>query len=214
MTSTSFTKPLCVLFLGVLPAVAGAGRPLLVDDAATNAAGHGHIESWYDTQERTFNIAPAFAPIEDLELGAAYAKSNASGKTSYSIQAKKLFTSPKDNGCNTGATLGRTSVQNDNAYTVYGWGILSCHSPQWGSVHLNVGWTKERSLSSKQLTGVAFEYPLENFTPHAEWTRLEGEKGVRAVGARTELLKDVQLDGSYRVQDKKNYWTLGVKWQF
>lgn len=214
MTSTSFTKPLCVLFLCVLPAVAGAGRPLLVDDAATNAAGHGHIESWYYTQERTFNIAPAYAPIDDLELGAAYAKSNAIGKTSYSFQAKKLFTSPQDNGCNTGGTLGRTSVQNDSNYTLYGWGILSCHSPQWGTVHLNVGLIKEQDSTSKQLTGLAFEYPLPNFTPHAEWTSLEGEKNIAAIGARTELLKDTQLDGSYRVQDKTDYWTLGVKWQF
>ena len=194
--------------------MAGAGRPLLVDDAATNAAGHGHIESWYDSQERVFNVAPAYAPIEDLELGAAFAKSNASGETSYSFQAKKLFTSPQDNGCNTGATLGRTSVQNDSNYTLYGWGILSCNSPQWGTVHLNMGLIKERDFTSKQLAGVAFEYPLANFTPHAEWTRLEGEKNITAIGARTELLKDVQLDGSYRVQDKTNYWTLGVKWQF
>ena len=214
MASSSLTKPLCVLFVCIFPVVAGAGRPLLVDDAATNEAGHGHVESWYDTDGRTFNVAPAFAPIADLELGAAYAKSNASGETTYSFQAKKLFTSPQDNGCNTGATLGRSSVQNDNAYTVYGWGILSCHSPQWGAVHVNLGLVKERDVSSKQLSGVAFEYPLDNFTPHAEWIRQEGEKAVTAIGARTELLKNVQLDGSYRVQDKKNYWTLGVKFQF
>jgi len=214
MTSTCFTKPLCVLFICIFPAVASAGRPLLVDDAATNEPGHGHIESWYDTEGRVFNIAPAFAPIADLELGAAYAKSNASGETSYSLQAKKLFTSPQDNGCNTGATLGRTSVQNDNAYTVYRWGLLSCHSPQWGTVHLNLGLIKERDVSSKQLTGVAYEYPLDNFTPHAEWLRLEGEKNIMAIGARTEAAQGVQLDGSYRVQDKQNYWTLGVKWQF
>ena len=120
MTATSFTKPLCVLFICIFPAVAGAGRPLLVDDAATNEAGHGHIESWYDTEGRVFSIAPAFAPIADLELGAAFAKSKASGETTYSLQVKKLFTSPKDDGCNTGATLGRSSVQNNNAYTVYG----------------------------------------------------------------------------------------------
>jgi hypothetical protein len=155
-----------------------------------------------------------FAPIEGLELGAAIAKSNSSGETSYSLQLKKLFTSPQENGCNTGGTLGRTSVQNDNAYTLYGWGILSCQSAQWGTVHLNLGWIKERYGSSQQLTGFAFEYPLENFTPHAEWLRLEGEKNTMAIGARTELFKDVQLDGSYRVQDGQNYWTLGVKWQF
>ena len=120
MTATSFTNPLCVLLICIFPAVALAGRPLLIDDAATNAAGHGHIESWHDTEDRTFNVAPAFAPIDGLELGAAIAKSNSSGETSYSLQVKKLFTSPQDNGCNTGGTLGRTSVQSDNAYTLYG----------------------------------------------------------------------------------------------
>jgi len=214
MTATSFTNPLSVLLICIFPAIAVAGRPLLIDDAATNAAGHGHIESWYDTEERTFNVAPAFAPIDGLELGAVIAKSNSSGETSYSLQVKKLFTSPQENGCNTGGTLGRTSVQNDNGYTLYGWGIVSCQSPQWGSVHLNLGWIKERYGSSQQLTGLAFEYPLENFTPNAEWLRIEGEKNTMAIGARTELFKDVQLDGSYRVQDKQNYWTLGIKWQF
>lgn len=214
MTATAFTNPLCILLICISPAVALAGRPLLIDDAATNAAGHGHIESWYDTEDRTFNVAPAFAPIDGLELGAAIAKSNSSGETSYSLQVKKLFTSPQENGCNTGGTLGRTSVQNDSAYTLYGWGIVSCQSPQWGTVHLNLGWIKERYGSSQQLTGLAFEYPLENFTPHAEWLRVEGEKNTMAIGARTELFKDVQLDGSYRVQDKQDYWTLGVKWQF
>ena len=214
MTATAFTNPLCILLICISPAVALAGRPLLIDDAATNSAGHGHIESWYDTEERTFNVAPAFAPIDGLELGAAIAKSNSSGETSYSLQVKKLFTSPQENGCNTGGTLGRTSVQNDSAYTLYGWGILSCQSPQWGTVHLNLGWIKERYGSSQQLTGLAFEYPLENFTPHAEWLRVEGEKNTMAIGARTELFKDVQLDGSYRVQDNQDYWTLGVKWQF
>ena len=53
----------------------------------------------------------------------------------------------------------------------------------------------------------------KNFTSK-EIELFEGEKNIMAIGARTELLKDVQLDGSYRVQDKQNYWTLGVKWQF
>ena len=95
MTATCFTKPLCVLFICIFPAVAGAGRPLLVDDAATNESGHGHVESWYDTEGRVFHIAPAFAPIDDLELGAAFAKSNFSGETSYSLQAKNYSHRPK-----------------------------------------------------------------------------------------------------------------------
>jgi hypothetical protein len=61
MTATCFTKPLCVLFICIFPAVAGAGRPLLVDDAATNESGHGHVESWYDT-EAGFSILRRLLP--------------------------------------------------------------------------------------------------------------------------------------------------------
>jgi hypothetical protein len=54
LTSTSITQPLCVLFICIFPAVAGAGRPLLVDDGTTNESGLGHIENWYGPPERAF----------------------------------------------------------------------------------------------------------------------------------------------------------------
>ena len=40
-------RSLCAALFGVLPWLAQAGRPLMVDDTGTNEAGHGHVEAWY-----------------------------------------------------------------------------------------------------------------------------------------------------------------------
>jgi hypothetical protein len=50
---------------------AHAGRPLGVDDASVNDKGAGHVESWVarDSAKNTIvNLAPAYAPVDDLEL--------------------------------------------------------------------------------------------------------------------------------------------------
>jgi len=194
--------------------VALAGRPLLIDDANTNESGHGHIESWYDSKDKLFTAAPVYAPIEGLELGAVVSKSNSTNENTHSLQLKKLFTAAQENSCNTAATFGRSAVQSSGNYTLYGWGILTCNSKDLGSVHVNLGLTKENTQSSNQLYGVAFEYSLQSLVPHIEWLHQDNEKDVAAIGIRTELIKNLQIDGSYRVQDGESYYTVGMKYQF
>jgi len=191
-----------------------AGRPLLVDDANTNEVSHGHIEAWYDNKDKSFTAAPVYAPVEGLELGAILSNSNSTNENTYSFQFKKLFTAAQENGCNAAATFGRSAAQNNSNHTLYGWGILTCNSKDWGSAHLNLGLTKESTQSSNQLYGIAFEYPIEGVVPHIEWLHQDNEKDVAAIGIRTELIKNLQIDGSYRIQDGESYYTVGMKYQF
>jgi hypothetical protein len=208
------SKFLILFFLLHTSTLVLAGRPLLVDDANTNESGHGHIETWYDNKDKSFTIAPVYAPLEGLELGAVLSKSNSTFENTYSFQFKKLLSVAQESGCNTAATLGRSSVQNSGDQTVYGWGILTCNSIEWGSVHMNLGLTKANTQSSQQLYGIAFEYPIKGFVPHIEWLHQDSEKDVTSIGIRTELIKNLQIDGSYRTQDNESYYTVGIKIQF
>ena len=165
-----------------------------MDDANTNESGHGHIETWYDSKDKSFTVAPVYAPLEGLELGAVLSKSNSTFENTYSFQLKKLLSVAQESGCNTAATLGRSSVQNSGDQTVYGWGILTCNSIEWGSVHMNLGLTKANTQSSQQLYGIAFEYPIKGFVPHIEWLHQDSEKDVISIGIRTELIKNLQIE--------------------
>jgi len=50
--------------------------------------------------------------------------------------------------------------------------------------------------------------------PNIEWMHVEGSENTTSFGLRTEIVKNVQLDGSYRIQGDNKYWTLGGKLQF
>ena len=79
--------------MSVCVSTAYAGRPMLVDDANTNEAGHGHLESWFDKENNALSFSPAYAPIEELELGANFTNSQLTNEKAYSFQMKKLFSS-------------------------------------------------------------------------------------------------------------------------
>jgi hypothetical protein len=66
------------LLMGLLCAFqAQAGRPLTVDDANVNEVGEGHVEGWWTRApdgSRSWTVAPAYAPMKNLELGAGIAR--------------------------------------------------------------------------------------------------------------------------------------------
>ncbi len=210
----TYPKFYFVIFLMQSATLALAGRPLLVDDANTNESGNGHVEAWYDNKDKSFTAAPAYAPLEGLELGAMISKNNSTSENAYGLQFKKLLSASQESGCNTAVTLGRSFVQSSDDYSVYGWGILTCNAIQSGSVHMNFGLTKANTQSAKQLYGIAAEYPIFGYVPHIEWFHQHGEKSVLAVGIRTEIIEDLQIDGSYRIQDSEPFFTIGLKFQF
>jgi hypothetical protein len=88
---------------------AQAGRPLTVDDANVNDTGAGHVETWWARAAdgtRSWNVAPAYAPVEGLELAAVMARELRTGHVTQNIQAKFRITPSQDNGCNVGAVAG------------------------------------------------------------------------------------------------------------
>jgi hypothetical protein len=138
---------------------AHAGRPMAVDDANVNEKGAGHVEVWVarDSQQiDTWNLAPAFAPIVDLEIGVSHAKARKNGPAEQAIQAKWRITPSQENGCNVASTLGSVHEKSvgSSPYLV---GILSCN---WalGSAHVNL--TRHHPKDEKNTTAGA--WPLNS----------------------------------------------------
>ena len=112
MITLSKTHPSKALFLllgwGFVLSVQ-AGRPLSVDDANVNDVGEGHVEGWWTrgpSGARSWTIAPAYSPVQNVELGAGLAREQKTGLETQNIQAKFRITPSQDNGCNVGAVLG------------------------------------------------------------------------------------------------------------
>lgn len=129
---------LTLALLAATPAL--AGRPLTVDDASVNDAGNGHVEAWYARQPgrlHTWTVAPAYAPIDGLELGVSFTRDRTSPQSSEAVQAKWRITPVQDNGCNAGAVLGVAHASGAGR-TPYINGLFTCNSG-WGATHFNLG---------------------------------------------------------------------------
>lgn len=195
-----------------------AGRPLTVDDAGVNAKGEGHLEvwaSWFDSAT-TLNVAPAYAIRDGLELGALLARNGDHDATAGAVQIKALLTPSRDKGCNIGATLGvlhtRTPASSDNGVFVNGLG--SCNGTALGNLHLNLGVNKLSGQSRVGTWGVALERELGAVTPHFEWFGAEHVKSTRQVGARGDIARNLQLDGTLGRTEGTTLYSVGVKLRF
>jgi hypothetical protein len=162
----------------------------------------------------TWNIAPAFAPVEGVEIGVSYAKARKNGNAEQAIQAKWRITPSQENGCNVASTLGSVHEKSvgSSPYLV---GILSCNSAL-GSVHVNL--TRHRPKDEKNYNswGVAFERAMGSVTPHVEIFGDEGGKPTVQFGAKTEIAEGLQLDataGRDR-QNRANVFSMGLKYSF
>jgi hypothetical protein len=70
-----------------------------VDDANVNEKGAGHVEVWVardSDKVDTWNVAPAFAPVDGVEIGVGYAKARKNGNAQQAIQAKWRITPSQD----------------------------------------------------------------------------------------------------------------------
>ena len=141
MTQTQLPKVLVLLFgLGGLLNTQ-AGRPLTVDDASVNDVGEGHVEGWWTRAtdgSRSWTIAPAYAPTQNIELGAGLAREQKTGLETLNVQAKFRITPSQDDGCNVGAVLGaaRTTGETSKGYVN---ALLTCNHAKLGSLHTNLG---------------------------------------------------------------------------
>ena len=103
---------LTMLVLVAACGAAFAGRPLTVDDANTNEKGAGHVEAWVARAHgaTVVNVAPAFAPLDRLELAATLSRDTTNQVTASAVQAKVILTERQDKGCNLGASGGFAHV--------------------------------------------------------------------------------------------------------
>jgi hypothetical protein len=195
---------------------AHAGRPLTVDDANVNETGAGHVETWWARTadgNRSWNVAPAYAPVEGIELGAGMTRELRTGHITQNIQAKFRITPSQDNGCNVGAVAGYSRGTGE-ASLPYINALFTCNNQTLGSLHTNLGALNVSSSQRVRTWGVAWERPYGDVTVHIETFGLENDKPTWATGARFNVLTDLQLDTSLGRTQQKNMLTLGFKWMF
>jgi hypothetical protein len=197
-------------------AAAHAGRPLGVDDASVNDAGAGHVETWVasDASRATvFNIAPAYAPIENLEISGLLSRDTTNSISAQSLQAKWRITPSVEDGCNVAAVFGVARVEGIGS-SPYLTGNLTCNKVGPASIHVNLGLIKPKASEALGTWGIAAEFPMDSWTPHVEVFGVQNSKPTVQVGARTQLNKTVQLDGTVGRSDGQSLFSVGLKFQF
>lgn len=193
-----------------------AGRPLVVDDANINDAGNGHIEVWYARLPGSTNvwtIAPAYAPVDGIELAAALARDTTDKLNTSSVQAKFRLTPSRKDGCNFAATLG-LSHANDGAGNVpYVNGALTYNHGE-SAFDLNLGAIRPDSGSTMRTWGIAWEHEFAEVTGHVEYFGQQQAKPTLQWGLRANVLKNLQLDGTVGRTDHDTVFSLGLKIMF
>ena len=193
---------------------AQAGRPLTVDDANVNDVGEGQVEGWWTRSPdgaRSWTVAPAYAPIKNVELGAGLSREQKTGIQSVNVQAKFRITESQEKGCNLGSVVGtaRTDGESSKAYVN---GLVTCNHPTLGSLHTNLG-ALDFSKSQRIGTwGLAWERAYGEVTAHVEVYGQRQEKPTMATGIRMNILPKLQIDTSVGRQSGQNLLTLGTKW--
>jgi hypothetical protein len=219
MTTLSKTHPRKALFLllglGFVLSVQ-AGRPLTVDDANVNDVGEGHVEGWWTrgpSGSRSWTVAPAYSPIQNVELGAGMARDPKTRLETQNIQVKFRLTPSQDNGCNVGAVVGaaRTTGEASKAYVN---ALFTCNHAKLGSLHTNLGALDVSNSQRIGTWGLAWERAYGDITAHMEVYGQQHDKPTWATGLRTNILPKFQLDGSIGRQGGHNLLTLGTKWMF
>jgi hypothetical protein len=219
MTTLSKTHPRKALFLllglGFVLSVQ-AGRPLTVDDANVNDVGEGHVEGWWTrgpSGSRSWTVAPAYSPIQNVELGAGMARDPKTRLETQNIQVKFRLTPSQDNGCNMGAVVGaaRTTGEASKAYVN---ALFTCNHAKLGSLHTNLGALDVSNSQRIGTWGLAWERAYGDVTAHVEVYGQQHDKPTWATGLRTNILPKFQLDGSIGRQGGHNLLTLGTKWMF
>jgi hypothetical protein len=179
-------------------AAAHAGRPLAVDDAGVNDRGNGHVEVWWEGNKGKRGaafVAPAYAPVDGLELGAVLGRDRQGSDTLYGLQAKWLWSPAQDSGCNaaSSAALLRSRQGSDTAYTV---ALIGTCAGDWGRAHANLGGVREPAATWQPRWGLAYERPLGPVTVHAEAFGVRRSPVTLQAGARWEVAPGWQLDAT------------------
>lgn len=195
---------------------AHAGRPLAVDDANVNDVGAGHIEVWYARlpgKVNTWNVAPAYSPIKDIEVSATLSRDQTDKLTTSAIQAKWRIMPSNPEGCNLGVVVGVTHTSNGGRNTPYLNGLATCNHKD-GTFHMNLGLSHPDGQKNRTNWGVAYERDLGFATGHIEYFGQETVKPTIQAGLRKDLVPGLQLDGTVGRSDGDLVLSLGLKKSF
>ena len=188
MTTTPNSHKALFLLMGVSCLFnAHVGRPLTVDDANVNEVGEGHVEGWWTrapSGSRSWTVAPAYAPIQNVELGAGMAREQKTGLETLNIQAKFRITESQENGCHAGAVLGAASTTGESSMG-YMNALLTCNHPTLGSLHTNLGALDVSSSQRIGTWGLAWERAYGEITAHVEVYGQQHDKPTWATGHRS-----------------------------
>ena len=195
---------------------AHAGRPLTVDDANDNDVGAGHVEAWFARlpgKVNTWNVAPAYSPIKDIEVSAVLTRNQTESLNTSAIQAKWRITATNPEGCNLGLVAGISHTSAGGGNMPYLNGIATCNHKD-GAFHLNLG--VSHANEGKNLTnwGVAYERDLGIATAHVEYFGQETVKPTVQIGLRKDVLPGLQLDGTVGRVDGAAVFSIGLKKSF
>ncbi len=189
---------------------------MVVDDADVDEAGSGHLEAWYARQPghaSTWTVAPAYAPIEGLEIDAVITRDRTAASTSQSLQAKWRISPVRERGCNPAAVLGVLQVRGQAGTTPYVNGLLSCNSA-WGSTHFNLGGLGQSGGPGVATWGLAHSRDVGRATLHVEAFGQHRAKPVFQIGARTNILARFQLDASLGRSNRETLVSVGLRQSF
>jgi hypothetical protein len=193
-----------------------AGRPLAVDDANVDDVGAGHVEMWYARQPgytNVWTVSPAYGIARGIEIDLLVARDATNDTSTNTLQAKFRFTPTLKDGCNVGASVGASQANNGVENTPFFNGLLSCNGGV-GSVHLNLGSNSPPKGPSLGTWGLAVERELGAFTLHAETFGQENGSPTVQLGLRTELVKNVQIDGTAGRVNGESVLSVGLKFLF
>ncbi len=210
----------CAMALASLCVSAYAGRPLGVDDANVDDSGTGHVEAWASRDANganAFNLAPAYAPLKNIELDALFSRNTTNRVNTATLQIKALFTEPQKQGCNFGGSLGVARTEGSGLTqsfsTPYVNGIMSCNQGDF-AFHTNLGANRPDGARTLASWGLALEETVgKDFSGHIEIFGQQESKSTVQFGLKKQLDK-LQIDGTVGRTDGKSLYTLGVKFTF
>ncbi len=230
--SPALSRALLCAATGVAAAVgavapAHAQRPLSVDTAVVGPRNSAYLESWFARapgQQNSWTVAPAWVPIDTLQIGGLVARNTTSKRTNSALQMKWSMTPAQRDGCQLGSVLGVRRTQRHAPDVGYFNAIMSCNDTN-GAMHFNLGRVRPRGGSSATTWGIAIEIPDGRYTGFAEAFGQRGEEETRTyqLGLRATLSPQWQVDGTVgRVQtprdpangSRETVYSIGVKRSF
>jgi hypothetical protein len=158
-------------------------------------------------------VAPAYSPVEGIEIAAAVARDTTASSTSMTLQAKWRITPVQEKGCNFGASasLGKTRGESGNTTAVTG--LMTCNMPV-GAFNANVGALRAAGESTVATWGLSLSHAFGSVTGHIEAFGQQQGKTTFQVGARYDIAKNIQLDGTVGRSDGQTLYSAGMKFGF